>query len=134
MKLVRDDMRPSQILTRDGVRERDRRDRRARAARRTACCTCSRSRASSASRSRSRTSTRSRARTPIVADIKPGGRYVATDLHEAGGVALVARELVARALVHGDAPDVDGRTLGQVGRRRARRRPARRSSSRWRRR
>ena len=33
-------------------------------------------------------------RTPIVADIKPGGRYVATDLFHAGGVALVARELV----------------------------------------
>ena len=35
-------------------------------------------------------------RTPIVADIKPGGRYVATDLFKAGGVALVARELVQR--------------------------------------
>ena len=35
-------------------------------------------------------------RTPIVADIKPGGRYVATDLFKAGGVGLVARELVER--------------------------------------
>ena len=42
------------------------------------------------------------ARTPIVADIKPGGRYVATDLFKAGGVALVARELVRGGLVHED--------------------------------
>jgi dihydroxy-acid dehydratase len=54
------------------------------------------------------------ARTPVVADIKPGGRFVATDLHAAGGVALVARELLKRGLVHGDAPTVDGRTLGEV--------------------
>jgi dihydroxy-acid dehydratase len=55
------------------------------------------------------------ARTPIVADIKPGGRFVATDLHAAGGVALIARELLKGGLVHGDAPNVDGRSLSQVG-------------------
>ena len=55
------------------------------------------------------------ARTPIVADIKPGGRFVATDLHAAGGVALVARELVKGGLVHGEAATVDGRTLAQIG-------------------
>jgi dihydroxy-acid dehydratase len=54
------------------------------------------------------------ARTPIVADIKPGGRFVATDLHAAGGVALVARELLKAGLVHGDAPNVDGRSLSEV--------------------
>ncbi|HET8528270.1 MAG TPA: dihydroxy-acid dehydratase [Gaiellaceae bacterium] len=53
-------------------------------------------------------------RTPVVADIKPGGRFVATDLHAAGGLALVARELVKAGLVHGDAPNVDGRSLAQV--------------------
>jgi dihydroxy-acid dehydratase len=53
-------------------------------------------------------------RTPIVADLKPGGRFVATDLHAAGGVALVARELLRAGLLHGDAPTVDGRTLGEV--------------------
>ena len=42
-------------------------------------------------------------RTPIVADIKPGGRYVATDLFKAGGVALVARELVRAGVVDEDA-------------------------------
>jgi dihydroxy-acid dehydratase len=54
------------------------------------------------------------ARTPIVADLKPFGRYAAADLHAAGGVGLVARELVRAGLVHEDAPGVDGRTLGEV--------------------
>src|SRR5207302_620954 len=53
-------------------------------------------------------------RTPVVADIKPGGRFVATDLHAAGGVALVARELLKAGLVHGDSPNVDGRALSEV--------------------
>ena len=83
------------------------------AARRTACCTCSRSRASSGSRSRSTTSTRIAARTPVVADLKPGGRFVATDMYAAGGVALVARELLKRDdSLTGSALNVDGRTLG----------------------
>ena len=54
------------------------------------------------------------ARTPIVADIKPGGRYVATDLHAAGGVALVARELVRAGVVHEGSRAVDGRSLREV--------------------
>ena len=53
-------------------------------------------------------------RTPVVASLKPGGRFVATDMHEAGGVALVARELAKVGLVHDEAPNVDGRTLGEV--------------------
>jgi dihydroxy-acid dehydratase len=54
------------------------------------------------------------ARTPIVASLKPGGRFVATDMYEAGGVALVARELLKRELVHADSPNVDGRSLGEI--------------------
>jgi dihydroxy-acid dehydratase len=54
------------------------------------------------------------ARTPIVASLKPGGRFVATDMYEAGGVALVARELLKRELVHAGAPNVDGRSLGDI--------------------
>jgi dihydroxy-acid dehydratase len=53
-------------------------------------------------------------RTPIVADLKPGGRFVAVDLHAAGGVALVARELLRAGLVHGDSPNVAGSTLAAV--------------------
>jgi dihydroxy-acid dehydratase len=55
------------------------------------------------------------ARTPVVASIKPGGRFVATDVHAAGGVALVARELLKRDdLLTGSAPNVDGRSLAQI--------------------
>jgi dihydroxy-acid dehydratase len=54
------------------------------------------------------------ARTPVVASLKPGGRFVATDVYEAGGVALVARELLKHGLVHADAPNVDGRSLGAI--------------------
>jgi dihydroxy-acid dehydratase len=54
------------------------------------------------------------ARTPVVASLKPGGRFVATDVYEAGGVALVARELLKRELVHAGALNVDGRSLGEI--------------------
>ncbi len=53
-------------------------------------------------------------RTPILADLVPGGRFVALDIHRAGGVALVMRELLKRDLLHGDAVTVDGRTIAQV--------------------
>jgi len=53
-------------------------------------------------------------RTPIVASLKPGGEFVATDIFDAGGVALVARELAKRELVHTGARTVDGRTLGEI--------------------
>jgi len=54
-------------------------------------------------------------RTPLVADMQPGGRYTALDMYEAGGVALVRRELLKRpGLLHGDAPTVDGRTIAQI--------------------
>ncbi len=53
-------------------------------------------------------------RTPILADLVPGGRFVALDIHRAGGVALVARELLKAGLVHGDERNVDGRTLAEI--------------------
>ncbi len=52
--------------------------------------------------------------TPIVADMKPGGRYSASEMYDAGGVALVMRELLKRGLLHGDAPTVDGRTIAEI--------------------
>jgi dihydroxy-acid dehydratase len=49
---------------------------------------------------------------PILADLKPGGRFVATDLYAAGGTALVAKRLVEAGLLRGDCITVTGRTLG----------------------
>ena len=115
MELVRDDTRPSSDPDARGVRERDRRRRRHAAARRTACCTCSRSRARPASPLELDDFDTISSQTPIVADLKPFGRYVATDLQEAGGVGLVARELVGAGRIHADERGVDGRTLGEVG-------------------
>ena len=54
------------------------------------------------------------ARTPVIADLAPGGRHVAEDLHRAGGTATLIRELIAGGHVDGDALTVDGRTLAQV--------------------
>jgi dihydroxy-acid dehydratase len=54
-------------------------------------------------------------RTPIIADLTPGGRYVATDLHAAGGVPVLTRELVSAGLIHGDTRNVDGRTTAEIG-------------------
>jgi dihydroxy-acid dehydratase len=53
-------------------------------------------------------------RTPVIMEIQPAGRYFATDVYEAGGVGLVARELQKRELIHAGARTVDGRTLGEV--------------------
>jgi dihydroxy-acid dehydratase len=54
------------------------------------------------------------ARTPILADLRPGGRFVATDLFAAGGLAVVMQRLLELGLLHGDAVTVDGRNLAEV--------------------
>jgi dihydroxy-acid dehydratase len=53
------------------------------------------------------------ARVPIIADLKPGGRFVATDLYAAGGTALVAKRLVDAKFLRGDAITVTGRTIAE---------------------
>ena len=53
-------------------------------------------------------------RTPIVADMLPGGRFSASQMYDAGGVGLVMRELLKRGLLHGDAPTVTGETIAQI--------------------
>jgi dihydroxy-acid dehydratase len=50
---------------------------------------------------------------PIIADLKPGGRFVATDLYAAGGTALVAKRLLEAGLLRGDVITVTGRTLAE---------------------
>jgi dihydroxy-acid dehydratase len=53
-------------------------------------------------------------RTPIVADLMPGGRFAALDLYDAGGVGLVARELIKGGHADGAARNVDGRSLAEI--------------------
>lgn len=52
-------------------------------------------------------------RTPIIADLRPGGRYVALDVDRAGGIQLIAKNMVAANLVHAGTQTVSGRTLGE---------------------
>src|SRR5246127_5173519 len=52
-------------------------------------------------------------RTPILADLKPGGRFVATDLYAAGGTALVAKRLLDAKLLQGGCITVTGRTIAE---------------------
>jgi dihydroxy-acid dehydratase len=53
------------------------------------------------------------AKTPILADLKPGGRFVATDLYAAGGTALIAKRMLEAGLLEGEAITVTGKTLGE---------------------
>jgi dihydroxy-acid dehydratase len=53
-------------------------------------------------------------RTPLLCDLKPGGRFVAKDLYAAGGVAVLAQRLLEAGLLHGDAPTVTGQTIGEI--------------------
>jgi dihydroxy-acid dehydratase len=112
MVLVRDDIRPSSILTRDALENA------------IACIAASGGSTNGVLHLMAiareagiplelEDFDRIAARTPIVADLKPFGRYVAKDLQEAGGVGLVTRELVRAGLVHNDARSVDGDTLAE---------------------
>ena len=52
-------------------------------------------------------------RTPYLADLKPGGRYVAKDLYEVGGVGIVIQQLLEGGFMHGECLTVTGKTLGE---------------------
>ena len=52
-------------------------------------------------------------RTPIIADLRPGGQYVALDVDRAGGIQLIAKRMVEANLVHAGTQTVTGRTLGE---------------------
>ena len=53
------------------------------------------------------------ARVPLLADLKPGGRFVATDLYRAGGTRLVAQRLLEAGILHAGALTVTGKTIGE---------------------
>lgn len=52
-------------------------------------------------------------RTPVMADLKPGGQFVATDLYEAGGIQFLAKRLAEAGLIHTDELTVTGKTIGE---------------------
>lgn len=55
-----------------------------------------------------------RGKVPVICDLKPSGRYVATDLHRAGGIPQVMKMLLAHGLLHGDAITITGQTIAEV--------------------
>jgi dihydroxy-acid dehydratase len=55
-----------------------------------------------------------RARVPVLCDLKPSGQYVATDLHQAGGIPQVMKILLAHGVLHGDALTITGQTIAEV--------------------
>ncbi|RQR31178.1 dihydroxy-acid dehydratase [Burkholderia sp. Bp9143] len=56
---------------------------------------------------------RIRKRVPVICDLKPSGQYVATDLHQAGGIPQVLRILLDAGLLHGDCMTITGRTIAE---------------------
>lgn len=57
---------------------------------------------------------RIRRRVPVICDLKPSGRYVATDLHRAGGIPQVMKLLLDAGLLHGDCITISGKTIAQT--------------------
>ncbi|MDJ0531521.1 MAG: dihydroxy-acid dehydratase [Xenococcaceae cyanobacterium MO_207.B15] len=55
-----------------------------------------------------------RQRVPVICDLKPSGRYVTTNLHQAGGIPLVMKMLLKQGLLHGDALTISGETIAEV--------------------
>ena len=55
-----------------------------------------------------------RGKVPVICDLKPSGKYVATDLHQAGGIPQVMKILLEQGLLHGDAQTISGQTVAEV--------------------
>ncbi|MDQ2096063.1 MAG: dihydroxy-acid dehydratase [Tychonema bourrellyi B0820] len=55
-----------------------------------------------------------RGKVPVLCDLKPSGKYVATDLHKAGGIPQVMKMLLEKGLLHGDALTITGKTVAEV--------------------
>lgn len=55
-----------------------------------------------------------RGRVPVICDLKPSGRYVATDLHKAGGIPQVMKMLLAHGLLHGECLTITGQTVAEL--------------------
>ena len=57
---------------------------------------------------------RIRVKTPVLCDLKPSGKYLAVDLHQAGGIPQVMKTLLAAGLLHGDCLTISGQTIAEV--------------------
>ena len=57
---------------------------------------------------------RIRVRTPVLCDLKPSGKYLAVDLHKAGGIPQVMKTLLVAGLLHGDCITIEGKTIAEV--------------------
>ncbi len=55
-----------------------------------------------------------RGKVPVICDLKPSGKYVATDLHQAGGIPQVMKMLLDKGLIHGDALTISGETIAET--------------------
>jgi len=96
MDLLRKDVTPLKILTKTAI-ENAIAGVAATGARQMQCCICSRSQTKRKFRFSIDDFDRVSAKTPILADLKPGGRFVATDLYAAGGTALIAKRMMKQA-------------------------------------
>jgi dihydroxy-acid dehydratase len=57
---------------------------------------------------------RVRRKTPVLCDLKPSGKYLAIDLHRAGGIPAVMKELLTAGLLHGDCMTITGQTVAEL--------------------
>ena len=55
-----------------------------------------------------------RPRVPVLCDLKPSGRFVTTELHQAGGIPQVMKILLTHGVLHGDAPSMTGQTIAEI--------------------
>jgi len=112
LDLLRRDVTPSKIITKTAI-ENAITGVAATGGRRMPCCTCWPSPTKRKISLSIDDFDRISSRVPIIADLKPGGRFVATDLYAAGGTALVAKRLLEAGLLRGDSITVTGRTLAE---------------------
>ncbi len=113
MELLELQLRPRDIVTRKALRERRARRRRHRRLDQCRRCTCRPWRMRRASSSTWTTWPRSSSSTPYIADLKPGGKYVAKDMCEVGGMPVLIKALLDGGLLHGDCMTVTGKTLAE---------------------
>ena len=113
VNLLRKGITARQIMTKRGVRERDHRRAWRSAARPTPSCTCMAIAHEAQVDLTLDDFNRIGDRTPHLADVKPFGRYVMTDVDRIGGVPVVLRALLDAGLLHGDVLTVTGKTMAE---------------------